>query len=448
MNKVMTVLLFVFLTTPLYAASDFSYTYKNPTSVHAADYIVQKINVELHSEGSVTYWKPAKGAETLAQTSPGIIVYHFPFNYPIQKAELFISTWTYHWNYSQGRSLIFGSTDRNSWIKIAEADPPEFGQANSGSFQGSLPQSFIGAKDIWLKVELYSYGNSAASGGTSTNTAQHSRYDVNADNTTFRLEVDFQEPQVQGTKHQLDIKMNADVNIPDTSFGCSLAVVPGTVSGNVDLYVAIVLPGGTAYLLGPTELETDLVAYKTNIPAQNASVLILPEFPLPASLPNGTYNFLALLVKTGTDLANEQNWVSNVAARAMVFTPLSPAQKAFINELGYPLQFVKMFSHDGKDRRIDESWIYLKQGLGENFINGVFVHEETLQNSLADAPEGVNHPERYHMDTTLSQIKSWHGEPRKTFTENLDIGVYTTYTYDGIIFGFLDAQLIAVISGK
>ena len=275
MKKVMAVLLFVFLTTPLWAASDFSYTYKNPTSEHADDYIVQKINVELHSESSVTLWKPARGAKTLAQTSPGVIVYHFPFNHPIQKAELFISTWTYHWNYSQGRSLIFASTDGNSWIKLAGAESPEYGQANSGFFQGSLPGSFNGAKDIWLKVELYSYGNSAASGGVWTNTAQHSRYDANTDNTTFRLEVNYQEPQVQGTKHQLDIKMNADVNIPDTSFGCSLTVVPGTVSGNVDLHVAIILPGGAAYLLGPTGLRTDLVAYKTNIPAQRAAVLIL-----------------------------------------------------------------------------------------------------------------------------------------------------------------------------
>ena len=242
--------------------------------------------------------------------------------------------------------------------------------------------------------------------------------------------------------------MNADVNIPDTSFGCSLAVVPGTVSGNVDLYVAIVLPGGTAYLLGPTGLRTDLVAYKTNIPAQSASAVILPEFPLPASLPNGTYDFLALLVKTGADLANQQNWMSNLAVRSMVFAPLSPAQKAFIDKLGYPLQFVKMFSHDGKDQRIDETWIYLKQGLMENFINGVFVHEKALDHSIADAPEGINHPERYHMDTSLSQIKSWHGEPKNTFTDNLDIGVYTTYVYDGIIFGFLDTQLISVISGK
>lgn len=254
--------------------------------------------------------------------------------------------------------------------------------------------------------------------------------------------------QVQGSKHQLNIEMNADVNIPDTSFGCSLSVVPGTVSGNVDLYVAIVLPGGELYLLGPTTLETGVVACKTNIPAPRAAMTILPEFPMPAALPNGTYTFLALLVRAGTDLADEQNWMSNVATRSMFFNPLSPAQQAFIDELGYPLQFVKFFSHDGSERRIDETWIYLKQGLGENFINGVFVHEKVLENSIADAPQGVNHPERYHMDTSLSQIKSWHGEPKKTFTENLDIGVHSTYVYDGIIFGFLDAQLISVVSGK
>jgi len=448
MNKVITALALVLLMTPLVHASDFSYSYADPKDGIADDYIVHTVNAELFTEDSYTFWKPAQGAQTLERSEPGFIVYHFPFSEAVQSGELFMRTSAFHWAYSQGQGSIFGSTDGSSWLMLAQAETPEIGQVNVASFQGPLPKELIGAKDLWLKVELTSYGIMAGFGGIRTNTAQHSRYDANADNTTFRLEVDFQEPQVQETEHQLDIVMNSEVNIPGTTFGCSLAVQPGTASGQVDLYVAIGLPGGLLYLLGPQSLETELVACRTDIAPEDVSGVILPDFPLPSDLPHGQYHFFALLVKVGTDLSNEQNWVSNMAYRSMFFTPLSPAQQAFVDELGHPQQFVKIFGHDGEGPRVDETWVYLERGLGENFINGVFVYEKTLKNSLEAVPEALYRPDRYHMDTTLEQVRSWHGDPLETFTDVLDIGTHLTCVYDGIIFSFLDEQIISVISGK
>ena len=52
---------------------------------------------------------------------------------------------------------------------------------------------------------------------------------------------------------------------------------------------------------------------------------------------------------------------------------LSPAQLAFIGQIGYPQQFVKNFSYEGARERVDEIWVYTQKKLLECFINGVFV---------------------------------------------------------------------------
>ena len=58
--------------------------------------------------------------------------------------------------------------------------------------------SLLGARDLWLKAELYSYGSGAPSGGTLTNTAQLTRYDVQNDSTTFSIGVNFLDDGEEG----------------------------------------------------------------------------------------------------------------------------------------------------------------------------------------------------------------------------------------------------------
>ncbi|BCG62665.1 MAG: hypothetical protein methR_P0313 [Methyloprofundus sp.] len=185
-------ILAIFALNSIAFAADFSYTVHSPLSENADDYIVNIHNAEIQTEGSVIYWKPAVGTATFDRASAGEITYHFELEQPIAEARLFTRVSTFHWTYSQGHNFIYGSTDGITWQLLSEATPPEFGTSNTQPFNGVLPENFVGSKNIWLKIELNSYGTNAQQGGIWTNTAQHSRYDINNDNVTLQLDVDYQ----------------------------------------------------------------------------------------------------------------------------------------------------------------------------------------------------------------------------------------------------------------
>ena len=172
------------------ALADFTYSIKDPREAEAQQYVISKSNISLLTEGSnTTYWHPDVGSESRETSPPGVIIYHFPLDVPIAEANLFIRTDTYHWSYSKGESIISVSSDGQNWTQLKETLPPEYGEWNSGSYNGLLPMSFVGERDIYIKVELYSYGPTASYGGVRTNTAQHLRYDADRDNYTLKLEV-------------------------------------------------------------------------------------------------------------------------------------------------------------------------------------------------------------------------------------------------------------------
>jgi hypothetical protein len=193
MKKVLSIsLLFVFVIalSSTICLADFSYTIKSPNSANAQKYIISKSNIDVSvSADGYTFWHPVSGAETKAASSPGVLVYHFPLSKPITEATLAMTTAVFHWSYSQGHSLIYLSTDGVNWIKAVEATPPEHGKYKPGNISGPLPSVFTGKKDIYVKIELYSYGPRAADGYPWTNTAQHLRYSSSSDNVTLQLEV-------------------------------------------------------------------------------------------------------------------------------------------------------------------------------------------------------------------------------------------------------------------
>lgn len=167
---------------------DFSYTYKNPNDPDSKTYIVSTSNAKVSEEIGGYYWHPEFGSDTFETTTPGEVIYHFHFDSSIEAAELFARLTTFHWSYSRGHNRLYASRDGADWVLLLDVLPPEeLGGFNYGAVNGELPQSVLGSHDLWLKVELYSYGPNASEGWT--NTAQHSRYDGNLDNTTFSLQV-------------------------------------------------------------------------------------------------------------------------------------------------------------------------------------------------------------------------------------------------------------------
>ena len=170
----------------------FTYSYGSPASSASLNYITSTSNAEVAQEENGWYWRPMIGAETLGDTEPGVVTYHFPFDGQIVGGRLIHQMTTFHWNYSQGHIFLYGSTDGNNWQLLSEVEPPEYAGYRLGGWNGDLPEMFVGSTDMWLEVRLYSYGPRAVEGGVWCNTAQLSRWDGNNPTTTFELEVELQ----------------------------------------------------------------------------------------------------------------------------------------------------------------------------------------------------------------------------------------------------------------
>ena len=272
-------------------------------------------------------------------------------------------------------------------------------------------------------------------------------FNWNTTTTCFTVTATAETP-VAVIKHELTLSTSSEVTIPGSGFGCTYTVKKGSDDDRVDFY-AVIAVNNILFFFSPSGLTLNPEPYQRDIPVTDFSGTLLPQITLPGKMPKDQYFFGALLVKSGGSLANANNWVSNLAIASMTLMGLSPTQAAFVRDLGYPLQFTKTFSQGSNGaQRVDETWIYLSRGLGENFINGVFTFEKQLENSLPDAPPGSFHPEHYSFDTTFDDVRALHGEPLETYKDAMAGGYYKTYLYDGIIFGFLDDSLVAVIAGK
>lgn len=173
------------------ALPDFTYEYGDPYLASSQTYIVSTSNAVLYTEGVVHTWKPIVGGTTFASTTPGQILYHFPFSAPAAEISLWMNMPTFYWSYSRGHNFLYGSTDGATWLPLAELPPPPFGAARDlGTV--TIPAELLGATDLWLKVLLYSYGPNAPSGGAMTNTAQLSRWATSSPTSkAFRLSVTY-----------------------------------------------------------------------------------------------------------------------------------------------------------------------------------------------------------------------------------------------------------------
>jgi hypothetical protein len=169
---------------------DFSYSYGHPQTPLDDGYIVATSNASIYLESPVWYWKSDVGGTSFAATTPGQVTYHFSFPAETSEVSLWMNMPVFNWSYSEGHNFLYGSTDGSNWTLLADLPPPAYGGARDlGTV--TIPGTLVGATDLWLRADLYSYGSEAPSGGVWTNTAQLSRYDVNSGGTAFSLNVNY-----------------------------------------------------------------------------------------------------------------------------------------------------------------------------------------------------------------------------------------------------------------
>ncbi|MEE4271264.1 MAG: hypothetical protein V2I67_06305 [Thermoanaerobaculales bacterium] len=164
----------------------------DPDAADSRFYLQSTSNAIIRTEGGFRFWQPEVGGETFATTTPGTVIYRFPFERPVVAARGGFGIFTFHWSYSRGHGFLYGSTNGVDWELIAETEPPEYGGWNRNGNSFEVPESLLGGSELWFKAELYSYGSSAPNGGGSTNTAQLGRYEIASDPVTAWLQVDLE----------------------------------------------------------------------------------------------------------------------------------------------------------------------------------------------------------------------------------------------------------------
>jgi hypothetical protein len=170
---------------------DFTYAFGNPNDVHAQQHIASTENAETWRFASVWFWKPEIGGERFATTPPGVITFRFDFDQTVAEAHLKLNMPTFHWDYSRGHNFLYGSADGVTWELLMEVEPPEYGLSNAGFYDADLPPSLTGASELWLRADLYSYGEMAPQGGEYTNTAELTRWNEDNPARSFQLDVRF-----------------------------------------------------------------------------------------------------------------------------------------------------------------------------------------------------------------------------------------------------------------
>ena len=117
---------------------DFSYSFSDPASDEADDYIYSVTNMVIENEGTgVIYWMPEYGAESDGE-NPGVIIFKFSFPEKVKTAWLAAYVYTYHWWYSKGHGYLYASKDGSNWIKLYEVLPPDHGKFNGKSYNAFM----------------------------------------------------------------------------------------------------------------------------------------------------------------------------------------------------------------------------------------------------------------------------------------------------------------------
>lgn len=175
------------------------YTITDPSLPETStDVTISRQNMKLSKEGNGYYWHPQTGSNDLQSTTPGVTTYRFNLPQPIVAGDLLVRADTFHWSYSKGHAIIKVSPDGKDWETVKVTPAPAYGAWSNGSWSGKVPQRFffnkvsqeyIYLETLFVKVILYSYGPRAHEGGQLTNTAQHLRYDIAREGTTFKFDI-------------------------------------------------------------------------------------------------------------------------------------------------------------------------------------------------------------------------------------------------------------------
>jgi hypothetical protein len=216
-------------------------------------------------------------------------------------------------------------------------------------------------------------------------------------------------PTQQTGRGLIEILFNSDDYVPGSFLDLRYRTQPGTLQGPVDLYFAVVVPTGELLFL------TEAGAFTTAFESFRRNVTIADETPtlfslfFPIDFQFGTYTCFMAMVYAGADATNSSNWASPVSQATISYGPLSPVQRAILEERGNPDFLAVTWMPELLQLR--ESWLYLSGGpIRFVFLNG----EAESVTAVSDPPAGPGpklDPNLFTPQTTLDRLVAAFGPP-------------------------------------
>jgi len=257
-------------------------------------------------------------------------------------------------------------------------------------------------------------------------------------------------------KYQINLTTGPPgVYTPGNTFNWKFEIIATAPNGEVDIYAAVTTPdGGLLFLAGEQGFSNQIVPFQVGVRlVENEASSFLYDYPTPGWLVEGDYAFYAGLVQSGEFPLTEASWLSNLSTSSAYISRLSPPQRVFIDNRGYPEQFIKTFAKDNGHVRVDETWFYVQQQKGVSFVDGVLVKEYTLEAGSHQTGALGFHPEDYTWDSTVDEITARHGQPVQTLNSAPGNEPFysvfpadTYHVYSDIVFGFNNNALVSAVA--
>jgi hypothetical protein len=207
----------------------------------------------------------------------------------------------------------------------------------------------------------------------------------------------------------ISIQFNSENYVPGSFLNLSYRTRRETLEGKVDLYFAASLPTGELLFLTTSgAFVTAFEPFRRNVTITDETTTLF-SLPFPVDFSFGTYTCFMAMVSAGADATDAHNWVSNVSSVTVSYTPLSPAQRAILQQRGNPDFFSVIWTPELLQMR--ESWLYLSGSPTRyEFLNGNLGSQTAASGSPKSTPPRVD-PNLFTPQTTLDQLVVAFGPP-------------------------------------
>jgi hypothetical protein len=219
----------------------------------------------------------------------------------------------------------------------------------------------------------------------------------------------------------ISLEVNRDVVVPGNLLAISYQAVPGTLKGNVDVYVVLLLANDRLLFFSPAGASETPVPFARNIAVAEARTSLFSGVLV--DVPFGTYTLGMALAYTGTS-----SFASNTSSATFTVAPLSKEQTAVLQARGNPeFLVVNWLPEEAKKQ---ESWFYYSSSpTTYQFQNGALTSQSVVSGPTPRPVAKVD-PSLFSPQTTLDTLNAALGSPASVVpTDPEALPGYETVTY-------------------